>query len=291
MTIGITAASGQLGRLAVAALKRRLPAGEIVALVRTPAKAADLGVATRAADYADPESLAAAFAGIDRLLFISSGAIGDERAVQHGNVVAAARRAGVPYLAYTSLLRADTTPIALGPSHVATEAAIRDTGIPFTFMRNGWYSENYAGSIAGALAGGAVIGGSGAGRISSASRADYAEAAAAVIAGEGHEGRTYELAGDTAWTLADLAAEISRQTGRDVPFRNLSEADHAAALAAAGLPLPVAQVYAGIDQAVAADALFDESRTLSALVGRPTTPLADTVAEVLKSLATAPAGA
>lgn len=281
MTIAITAASGQLGHLVIGKLKAKVPGSEIVALARHPERAADLGVTVRKADYSRPETLEPALAGIDRLLFISSGEAGPGRIEQHHNVVEAARKAGVTHIVYTSVLHADTSALAIAEEHRATEAMIRASGIPFTFLRNGWYTENYTASVGGALAGGALIGSAGEGRISSAPRADYAEAAVAVLAGGGHEGQTYELGGDEAYTLADLAAEISRQTGRTILYRNLSEADHAAALAGFGLPEGAAKAFASYDVQASQGALFDDSRTLSRLIGRPTTPLSAAVAEAL----------
>lgn len=281
MTIAVTGATGQLGRLVIEQLKNKVPASDIVALVRSPEKAADLGVSARVADYGKPESLDAALAGVDTLLLISSSEVG-QRAVQHRNVIAAAKKAGVKRIVYTSLLHADSTPLSLALEHRETEADLKASGIAFTILRNGWYSENYTGSIGGALAGGAFIGSAGAGRISGAPRVDYAEAAVTVLTGEGHEGKTYELAADDAWTLADLAAEISRQTGKDIPYKNLPEADYAAALKGFGLPEGFAAAIAGWDKDAAADALFDDSRQLSALIGRPTTPLSVPVAAALK---------
>lgn len=281
MTIAITGASGHLGRLVIEALKRTVPADEIVALVRSPEKAADLGVTVRQADYARPETLGPALQGVDTLLLISSSEVG-QRTQQHRNVIDAAKAAGVGRIVYTSVLHADTSALALADEHRATEAALRDSGVPYTLLRNGWYAENYTGSIPGALAGGAVIGSAGEGRISGAARRDYAEAAAAVLTGTGHEGRTYELAGDTAWTLADLAAEVSRQTGRDIPYKNLPQADYAAALTGFGLPEGLASAVAGYDVAAGEGALFDDGKQLSALIGRPTTPLSDLVAAALK---------
>jgi NAD(P)H dehydrogenase (quinone) len=283
MTIAITGATGQLGRLVVDRLKTRVSSRDIVALVRTPAKAESLGVATRAADYDRPESLGSALAGVDTLLLISGNEMG-KRAAQHRNVIHAAKKAGVGRIVYTSLLHADRSSLSLAPEHAATEAELKGSGIPFTILRNGWYTENYTGSIGGALAGGAFIGSAGEGRISSAARADFADAAVAVLTGDGHDGRTYELAGDTAWTLGDLAAEVSRQTGKPLPYRNLSEKDHAAALVGFGLPDSLAHAIAGWDTSAAAGALFDDSRQLSALIGRPTTPLSTTVAEALRAL-------
>jgi NAD(P)H dehydrogenase (quinone) len=247
MTIAITGATGQLGHLVIDKLKAKVPASEIIALVRTPAKAADLGVAAREADYTRPKTLDQALAGVDTLLLVSSNEVG-QRAVQHRNVIEAAKRVGVKRIVYTSLLRADTTPLtSLADEHRATEADLKASGIPFTILRNGWYTENYTRSVGGAVAGGAFIGSAGDGRISSAARADYAEAAVAVLTGEGHAGRTYELAGDDAYTLADLAAEISRQTGKDIPYRNLPEADYAKALVGFGLPKGMAHHIASYD--------------------------------------------
>ena len=276
MTIAITGATGQLGRLVVGKLKEKLPAREIVALARTPEKAADLGIAARAFDYDRPDALAPALAGIDTLLLISSSEVG-KRGPQHAAIVAAAREAGVGRIVYTSLLRADTTPLSLGIEHAETERTIAASGIPHIFLRNGWYLENYAASVQGALAHGALIGAAGAGRIAAASRADYADAAVAVLLGTGHDGKTYELAGDTAFTLAGLAAEVSRQAGRDIPYRNLPQADYAAALVGAGVPVPFADLLAAWDIDIASGALFDDGHQLSRLIGRPTTGLADGV--------------
>lgn len=280
MTIAVTGATGQLGRLVIARLKETLPASGIVALVRSPAKAADLGVEAREADYGNPETLARALAGVDTLLLISSNEIG-QRAAQHRNVVNAAKAAGVGRIIYTSLLHADRSPLSLAEEHRATEADIKASGIPFTILRNGWYTENHTGSVGAALAGGAFIGSASDGRISSATRADYADAAVAVLTGTGHEGKTYELAGDEAVTLADLAAEISRQSGKDIPYRNLPEADYAAILAGFGLPEAFAKGIASWDVDASRGALFDDGRQLSALIGRPTTPLSAVVAAAL----------
>lgn len=281
MTIAITAASGQLGRLVVASLRRALPADALAGLVRTPAKAADLGIPVRQADYTRPDGLVPALRGVSTLLLISSNEIGS-RAAQHRNVLAAAKAAGVGRIVYTSLLRADTSTLSLAGEHRETEAELRGLGVPWTILRNGWYSENYTGSIAGALAGGAFLGSAGAGRIASAARADYADAAAAALTGSGHEGRTYELAGDQAYTLADLAREVSRQSGRDIPYRDLPEAEYARILAGFGLPEGFARAIAGWDVAASQGALFDDGRQLSRLIGRPTTPLAVSVAAALQ---------
>jgi len=276
MTIAVTGATGHLGRLVIKSLKDRTSGETIVALVRSPEKAEDLGVEARAFDYARPDTLAPALAGIDTLLLISSSEVG-QREAQHRNVIEAAKAAGLKRIVYTSILHADRTPISLGEEHRATEAALASSGISTTILRNGWYAENYTASIPAALANGAFVGSAGEGRISLATRADYAEAAAVVLTGEGHEGKTYELAGDEAVTLADLAAEISRQTGRDIPYRDLPQADYAAILKQVGLPEGVAEGLAAWDVDASNGALFDDSRQLSKLIGRPTTPLAGAV--------------
>jgi NAD(P)H dehydrogenase (quinone) len=278
--IGITGATGQLGRLVVEKLKNKREASQIVALVRTPAKAADLGVAARAASYAEPAQLDAALAGIETLLLISSSEVG-QRLAQHRNVIEAAVRAGVKHIVYTSLLRADTSPLSLAEEHLETEKLIRASGIPFTILRNSWYIENHASSAKNAVAAGAMIGCAGDGRISGATREDYAEAAVAVLTGSGHAGKTYELGGDEAYTLAQLAAEVSRQAGKEVPYRDLSPADYAAALEGFGLPGWLAQALASWDADASRGALHEVSRTLSALIGRPTTPLSVAVARAL----------
>lgn len=280
MTVAVTGATGQLGRLTVEKLKTLMPAGQIVTLVRSPEKAADLGVEARPFDYDRPETLAPALAGVDKLLLISSSEVG-KRATQHQAVIDAAKEAGVSKIVYTSLLHAGRSPMSLAEEHRQTEDALARSGIPHTILRNGWYAENYTGNLQAAIDNGALIGAAGNGRISAAPRADYAEAAAVVVAGDGHAGKTYELAADTAWTLEDLAAEVSAQTGKQIPYRNLSESDYAAALAGMGLPQEMAAAVAGFDADAAKGALFEDGRQLSALIGRPTTPLADVVRAAL----------
>ena len=280
MSIAITAATGQLGRLIVGKLVARGLSTDIVAVVRNPDKAADLGVPVRVGDYPDSASLEKAFQGIDTLLLISSNEIG-QRATQHQNAIDAAKRAGVRHIVYTSLLHADRSTISLAEEHRQTEQALAASGIPFTLLRNGWYTENYTGSIGGALAGGAFIGSAGQGKLSLATRADFADAAVAVLTSTGHEGRVYELAGDSAVTLTDLAAEVAKQTGRDLPYRDLPSADYAKALASFGVPEGFAHAIAGWDVEAAKGALFDDSRQLSALIGRPTTSLPVAVTHAL----------
>ncbi|HWT65608.1 MAG TPA: SDR family oxidoreductase [Terracidiphilus sp.] len=281
--IAITGATGQLGRLIVEKLKAKVPAAEIVALVRTPAKAADLGVAVREADYNRQETLEAALKGVETVLLVSSNELG-KRAEQHRAVIEAAKKAGVRRVVYTSLLHADTTPIrVLADEHLATENDVKASGLKYTILRNGWYTENYTASVPGAVKGGVFLGAAGEGKISSATRADYAEAAAVVLAGAGYEDKVFELAGDVAYTLTDLAAEISWQTGKAIPYKNLTEAEYAAALEGFGLPTPVARMYANFDTGAAQGGLFENGGQLAKLIGRATTPLAVAVAAALKA--------
>ncbi|EOX0115315.1 SDR family oxidoreductase [Klebsiella pneumoniae] len=280
MTIAITGATGHLGQLVIEKLKQKVDASEIVALVRTPAKAAGLGVATREADYTRQDTLDVALKGVDTLLLISGNEIG-QRAVQHENVIRAAVKNCVKRIVYTSLLHADKSPLNLAPEHVQTEQALKNSGLDYTILRNGWYSENYTGSIAPALGLGAFYGSAGEGKISSAPREDYAEAAVVALTGQGHEGKTYELAGDEFYTLTDLAAEITAQSGKDIPYRNIPEADYAAALKNAGLPDGFAEAIASWDTGASQNALFDDSHVLSKLIGRKTTPIAVSVQKAL----------
>jgi len=280
MKIGVTGATGQLGRLVVEKLKQKVAADSVVALVRNPEKAADLGVETRPFDYTQPETLVTSLKGIDKLLLISGNEIG-QRLPQHKAVIEAAKQAGVKQITYTSILHADSSPLGLAGEHLGTEVAIKESGLTYTILRNGWYTENYTGSAKGAVGAGAFIGNAGDGKIASAARVDYAEAAAVVLAGEGHENKTYELAGDEAYTLTELAAEISRQTGKIVPYNNLTETQYADILKSFGLPAGLAEMLADSDTGASKGGLFDDSRALSKLIGRPTTPLAIVLAEAL----------
>lgn len=280
MKIAVTGATGHLGTFVVEELKKRVSNENIVALVRTPGKASALEVEVRAFDYNQPETMTAALAGVDRLVLISSNEIG-QRARQHFNVIEAAGKAGVEWIVYTSLLHADSTTLNLAGEHMTTEEALKASGINYTILRNGWYTENYTGSIGGALAGGAFIGSAGNGKISSAARVDYAEAAAVAITDESHKGKVYELAGDDYYTLADLAAEISNQTGTNIPYRNLTEAEYTKILESFEIPAGFAAAIASWDVSASKDDLFDDSHQLSALIGRPTTPLADSVKAAL----------
>jgi NAD(P)H dehydrogenase (quinone) len=287
--IAITGATGQLGMLVVEGLLQKIPANQVIAAVRTPAKASALkqkGVQVRTADYSRSETLAAAFEGAEKVLLISSNEIG-QRVAQHQAVIDAAKAAGVQLLAYTSLLHADTSKFLLAADHVATERYLRASGIAFAMLRNGWYFENQTAGIAPALQQGAFIGASKGGRFAAAARADYAAAAVAVLTGEGRENRIYELAGDTAYTRAELAAEVSRQTGKTILYHDLPEAEYEKILAGF-LPPDLARILADAEAKSVDGALDDRSHTLSRLIGRKTTSLADAVAEALKAIGTLP---
>ncbi|TPE14147.1 SDR family oxidoreductase [Pantoea vagans] len=281
--IAVTGATGQLGRFVINALLKKIPAGEIIAAVRSPARAADLaaqGVTVREADYSKPETLRAAFSGVDKLLLISGSEVG-QREAQHKAVIEAAQAAGVGFIAYTSLLHADSSPLGLAIEHRATEALLQASGIPFALLRNGWYSENYAASIPPSLAHHAFIGAAGEGRIASAARQDYAEAAAEVMSRDDQAGKVYELAGDESYTLAQFAAEIAAQSGEKVDYVNLSQSDFAAALKNAGRPDGLAEMLADSDAGAEKGGLFDDSRQLSQLIGRPTTTWQAVIAATL----------
>lgn len=281
MKIAVTGATGQLGNLVVEQLKKRVLKENIVALVRTPEKASELEVEARAFDYSKPENLAGALSDIDTLLLISSNEIG-QRAIQHANVIDAAKKAGIKWIVYTSLLHADTSTLSLAGEHMATEEALKASGIEYTLLRNGWYTENYTASVQGAIAGGGFIGSAADGKISSATRTDFAEAAAVVLDGDIHKGKVYELAGNESYTLTDLAAEISKQTGKNIPYNNLPESDYAKILKSFGLPDMLAQSLASWDISASNGDLFDDSHVLSKLIERPTTSLTEAVKQAIK---------
>lgn len=281
-TYAVTGASGQLGRLVLDELLAKVPAGSVVALVRDPAKLADYaakGVQVRAADYDAPETLASALAGVDRLLLISGNTLG-ERPRQHAAVIDAAKAAGVGYMAYTSILHADRSPIRLGEEHRATEASLAASGLSYDLLRNGWYNENYIHSLKAQVAAGEITGAQGEGKINSASRADLAAGAAEVLV-NGKGGEIYELAGDHGWTLTEFAAEVSRQAGTPVAYRNMGEAEYAQSLVAIGFTEYVAKVIANSGYSTSLGALEDDGGTLGRLIGRPTTPIAETIRDAL----------
>lgn len=276
----VTGATGKLGRLAIEELLKKVPARQVIAAARNPEKAADFaarGVQVRKADYSQPETLGQAFQGVEKVLLISSSEVG-QRARQHEAVVQAAKKAGVRLLVYTSILHADRSRLALAAEHKATEEIIRASGIPYVFLRNSWYLENYTENLGPALAHNALVGSAGEGRIAAATRADYAAAAVAVITGSGHENKVYELAGDVPFTMAELAAEVSRKAGRTIAYNDLPPEQYQGVLEGAGLPKPYAAVLADSDVGASRGELNDSSGDLRRLIGRPTTPLADAVA-------------
>lgn len=276
MKIAVTGSTGQLGRIVVEELKKRVSNESIVALARNIEKASGLGVETREFDYSKPEILVEALKGIDRLLLISGSELG-QRTQQHSNVINAAKEAGIKWIVYTSLLHLNDTTLNLAGEHIETEKALKASGIEYTLLRNGWYSENYTASVPGAIGGGTFLGSAANGKISSAARVDYAEAAAIVIADEDNKGKTYELAGDEFYTLTDLSAEISKQTGKNIPYNNLAEEEYANILKNIGLPEEFADAVANWDVSASRDDLFDDSRQLSRILGRSTTTIADSV--------------
>lgn len=282
MILAVTGATGQLGRLVLESLLARGAAPEsIVAIGRATEKLADFevrGVQVRAADYAKPDTLATALRGVDRLLLVSGSAVG-QRLAQHTNVVNAAKDAGVSFISYTSIPKAESTSLALAPEHKATEKLIRDSGIPFSFLRNNWYTENYFQVLEQAKHTGLIIASLGEGRVASASRRDFAEAAAVVLAGPGHEGTIYELSGDASWDYIELASAIGELVGREVTYRRVRPKEHRTILTKAGIPMGQAAFVVSLDASTRDGALAEATGELSELIGRPTTPLRETLAQ------------
>ncbi len=283
MTYLVTGASGQLGRLVVESLLARgVAAGDVVATARdtsTIADLADRGVVVRRADYDDPASLKEAFAGIDRVLLVSSSEVG-RRVAQHRNVIDAAADAGVELLAYTSIAGADSSTLILAGEHQETEQYLRESVVPFALLRNSWYVENWTAQLQVALTHGTVVGAAGQGRVSAATRADYAEAAAAVLTAPDQAGAVHELGG-TPFTLAEYAEAVSRVAGAPVTYTDLPTEEYAAVLVSAGLPEPVAAAYADGDRGVRDGELLVTSGDLERLTGRPSTPLEDAIRAAL----------
>ena len=282
--IAVTGATGKLGRFVVAGLLEKVPAAEIIAAVRTPEKAADLaalGVQVREADYDKPGTLEAALAGAEKVLLISGNDVSGDRVAQHQAVIDAAKNAGVTLLAYTSILHADTSPLKLAGVHQKTEENIKESGLPFVFLRNGWYFENQTGALGPAVQHGAIMGCAGEGRFASAAIADYAAAAVAVLTQPNQENKIYELAGDFPYTLAELAAQVTKQAGKTVAYHALAPDAYQAALVGFGLPAFLAEMLADAELGAAQGKLNDTSGDLHALIGRPTMTLADAVAAAL----------
>lgn len=286
--IVVTGATGQLGRLVIDELLKTTEAKNIIAAVRTPAKAKDFasrGVRVREADYSRPETLTAAFQGASRLLLISSNEMG-KRIEQHKAVIDAAKAAGIAFAAYTSILHCDTSPLALAEEHLATEKYILASGLSYALLRNGWYFENQTAAIPLALQKGFFVGATGQGRIAAASRSDYAAAACIVLTGKDYENTVLELGGDAPYTRAELAAEVSRQTGKQIGYQNLSQEEYKKVLSGF-LPEFLAELIADAEAHAASGALDDHSHTLSQIIGRPTTTLAESVKSALNSPANA----
>lgn len=282
--IAITGASGELGRLVIKCLLERISADQITGLIRDSSKAqglVNLGVALRHADYNEPGTFAEALKGVDTLLLISSNETG-VRTTQHRTVIDAAKASGIKLIAYTSVLHADVSSLGLAADHRDTEEALRESGIPYVLLRNGWYSENYLANVPSALEHGVLLGSAADGRISSAPRADYAEAAAVVLTTEGQAGKVYELAGDSSYTLSDLASMISQNTEKPVIYQDLPQSEFEAVLSSIGLPAGLAALLADSDAAAAQGALYDDSGMLSALIERPTTPVLDSLMEIVQ---------
>jgi NAD(P)H dehydrogenase (quinone) len=285
--IVITGASGQLGRLVINELLATIPANQIIAAVRDPKKVEDLaekGVQIRVADYNQANTLTSAFAGAKKVLLISSSEIG-QRVGQHANVINAAKQAKVELIAYTSILNAPTSPLPLAAEHKATEQLLAESGLPFVLLRNGWYTENYTASIPSALQYGVLIGSAGQGKISTAARADYAAAAAKVLTRDNQAGMIYELAGDESYTLNEFANTITEKVGKPIPYQNLPVEAYNQALLDAGLPIPIAQLLSESDEGASKGGLYDDSKTLSQLINRPTVTLALAVEAALTTLA------
>jgi NAD(P)H dehydrogenase (quinone) len=284
MTILVTAASGQLGRLVIDALIERGAApADLVAAARDTAKLADAasrGIRIAELDYARPETIAPALAGVDAVLLISGTEFG-QRVAQHRNVIEAAAAAGISKLVYTSAPKATDTELVLAPEHAATEQAIAASGVPAVILRNNWYTENYAADVAAAAVSGTIASAAGAGRVASAPRRDFAEAAAVVLLEDGHVGSVYELGGDAPWTFEELAAAASVVLDRDVTFVAQAPDERVASLVAAGLDEGTAGFVAAIDEGIARGDLAESDGTLSRLIGRPTTPLVDALRDAV----------
>lgn len=288
-TLFVTGATGQLGQRVIDVLLETVPADAIAAGVRDPEKEAAValrakGVALRTADYSRPDTLACAFAGIDRLLLISGSEIG-QRTQQHRAVIEAAKAAGVGFIAYTSILHADRSPLFLAEEHRATEAALAESGVPHALLRNGWYTEVFTWRLPSALERGVLAGAAGEGRVSAAARADYAAAAAAVLAGGDHAGRTYELAGDAAFTLTELAAVVAEASGEPLRYEDMAPDAFQAAALQGGVPEVFAKILSDTDAGTAKGALFDGGGALARLIGRPTTPYRTTITDFVRSQA------
>lgn len=286
MKILVTGVTGKLGAIVIETLLETVPASDLAVSVRNPEKAESLrarGVDVRHGDFDQPETLDKAFAGIDRLLIVSTDGDNETRIRQHGAAVAAAQRANVGFIAYTSLGNASENPIFLAPVHRATEEAIKNTGIPYSFLRNNWYLENEISSIQAVLGGAPWLTSAGSGKVGWATRRDYAQAAAAVLAGEGHENTVYELSGKPA-TQEELASILAGVLGREVPVQQVDDATYASIMGSAGVPEPVVPILVGIQSAIREGALEVESNDFQKLLGRPATPIGEGLRQIVSEI-------
>jgi len=280
MKIAVTGATGQLGQIAINKLKEKTASDNIIALVRDTEKAKSLGVEARVFDYNKPENLSSALQGVDKLLLISGNEIG-KRSEQHASVINAAKLAGVKHIVYTSLLKADSSTLVLAGEHMETEKLLKESGLIYTILRHGWYTENYTVSLPDIIKHGVLLGSSGEGKISSATREDYAEADVNVLLHSGHENKTYELAGTQSYTMNDMALEISKQTGKEIPYHNIPVEEYTKVLVEAGLPEGMAQFFAGTHVSTEKGDLYYSGKELSTLINRPTTTLSQAIKNAL----------
>lgn len=285
MKILVTGATGNLGSKVAASLLKTVPASDLAVSVRNPEKAEELraqGVEVRQGDFDYPETLDKSFAGIDRLLIISTDGDNETRIQQHKNAVQAAERAGVQFIAYTSLANATESKNSMAPPHVATEAAIIETGIPYSFLRNNWYLENEIGSIQGAMAGAPWVTAAGEGKVGWALQQDYADAAAEVLVGDGHENTIYELSGPLL-TQEELAAAVGNILGKEVPVQQVSDEEYAEIMKGLGLPDYVLPIVVGIQQSIRNGSLEVSNTDFEKVLGRPVTPIDEALEQIIKA--------
>lgn len=283
--IAVTGANGKLGQLVIRELLRVIPSHQIVAAVRSPEKAEDLralGVQLREADYDRPDTLEVAFKGVDKLLLISAVQPG-ERFRQHKAVIDMAKRSGVKLIAYTSMLRTDTSRMILANEHKETEEYLKNSGLEFIMLRNGWYLENHTEALSSSIEHGVIIGSAGEGRFASASRADLAAAASIVLTQPGHVKKIYELAGDHSYSMYELAEEVSKQAGRPIAYNNLTPAEYETQLLSFGVPKMIVDVIIDADARSSSGELDSTSRDLSKLLGKNTTPLSEVIKVALEA--------
>jgi len=286
MKLLVTGATGKLGTKIVDALLKTVPANQLAVSVRNPEKAEGIktrGVEVRQGDFDRPETLDTAFKGIDRLLIISADGDNETRIRQHTNAVAAAERAGVKFIVYTSIVNAQESKNMLAPTHKATEEAILKTGIPYSFLRNNWYLENESSSIQGVLAGAPWVTSAGTGKVGWALQQDYAEAAAAVLAGNGHENTFYELSGKL-FTQEEFASALGAVLGKVVPVQQVDDASYAEILKGTGVPEFLIPFLVGIQKDIREGTLEIESSDFEKLLGRPATPLSEGLSQIVKRI-------